>query len=145
MFAHPEEPLSLSKRRLEGPLSSGPAPSLLHRARKVLEILCFGEILVDAGEADVGDRVQGLETIHHQLADFGRGDFAFAAGFDLALEGGDQAVDALLGDGALAAGGGDRAFELGAFERLAAAAGFDDGELAQLDALEGGEARAAIL
>ena len=48
-------------------------------------------------------------------------------------------------DVALAAGVADRALELGAVERLALAVLLDHGEVAQLDPLEGGEARAAAL
>src|SRR3546814_6627980 len=47
-------------------------------AGEFLEIAGLAEILVDAGEADVGDRIEALEPFHHQFADALRGDFAVA-------------------------------------------------------------------
>src|SRR3546814_1652915 len=38
-------------------------------AGEFLEIAGLAEILVDAGEADVGDRIEALEPFHHQFAD----------------------------------------------------------------------------
>src|SRR3546814_20471538 len=43
-------------------------------AGEFLEIAGLAEILVDAGEADVGDRIEALEPFHHQFADALRGD-----------------------------------------------------------------------
>ena len=108
------------------------------------EIAGLAEVLVDGCEADVGDMIERPEAVHHRLADFVRLDLV-AAGFELALDRADQPVDALGRDVALAAGDGDRALELAAVERLALAILFDHGELAQLDPLERGEARAAGL
>ena len=56
----------------------------------------------------------------------------------------DHALDALGIDGALAQRDLHRAHQLVAIERHALAGALDDGELAQLHALEGGEAAAAI-
>ena len=36
------------------------------------EVAGLAEVLVDAGEADVGDMVEGLEAGHHRLADLHR-------------------------------------------------------------------------
>lgn len=57
----------------------------------------------------------------------------------------DKLVEPFLRDAALAAGEGDRLFDLGAIEHLALFAAFHDHDLAQLDALERGEARAAAV
>ncbi|VXC82558.1 hypothetical protein SPHINGOAX6_50281 [Sphingomonas sp. AX6] len=120
-----------------------PSPDLGHRARKFLEIACFGEILIDAREADIGDRVQPLQRLHHHLADTVGGDFAFALCFQLTLDAGHQLVDPCLVDRALSAGDRHRAEQFFALERFAAVFGFQDGQFAQLNALERGEARAA--
>ena len=61
-------------------------PDLLHRPCKLLEILGVCEVLVDAGEADIGDAVEAFQPLHHHLADRSRRDLAFAAGFQLALD-----------------------------------------------------------
>ena len=52
-------------------------------------------------------------------------------------------VEPFLLDAALAASEGDRLLELAAVERLALAVALDHGDVAQLDALESGEAGAA--
>src|SRR4051812_37675293 len=42
--------------------------------REFLEITGLPEVLVDSGEAYVGDRVERLQAVHHHLADSGRTD-----------------------------------------------------------------------
>src|SRR5947209_7980710 len=79
---------------------------LADRAGDLREIARLAEVLVDAGEADVGDVVDRLEAVHHRFADSGRRDLV-AAGFELALDRGDEPVDAVGRDVALAAGDGD--------------------------------------
>src|SRR5690606_14799785 len=105
--------------------------------------LGLGEVAIDAGEADIGDAVQPLEAFHGEFADARRGGLILAAGLELALDAGDQPLEPHRIDGALAAGDLDRAGELVAVERFARSAGFHHGDLAQLDALEGGKARRA--
>ena len=117
----------------------------LHRSCEFFKILGLGKVFVDAGEADVGDRVEALEPLHHHFADLGRRNFGFAERFKLALDTRDKPVDPRLVDRALAAGDGDRAIKLFAFKLFASSFGFDDGQFAKLDAFERGEARAAIL
>ena len=77
------------------------------------------------------------------LADLVGGHLDFAQAFELADDARDHALDALGLDGALAQRGIDRAGELVAIERHLAADLLDHGQLAQLHALEGGEAAAA--
>src|SRR5688572_5247278 len=88
--------------------------------------------------------VDGVEAVHHRLADLHRLDLV-AASLELALNARHQPLDPVGSDVALAAGDGDRALELGAVERLALAGLLDHGQLAQLDPLEGREARPARL
>ena len=113
-----------------------------HRFGDLGEIARLAEVLIDRGEADVGDMVERFQAMHHRLADGVGGDFV-AARFQLALDAAHQPVDLGGVDVALAAGVGDRPLELGAVERLALAVLLEHGEVAQLDPLEGGEARAA--
>src|SRR5690242_692542 len=86
--------------------------------------------------------VERLEAGHHRLADPRRFHFV-AERFHLALHAADQPVDLARIDVALAAGMADCAGKLVAVEWLALSILLDDGEVAQLDPLEGGEARAA--
>src|SRR3546814_15089949 len=73
------------------------------RGREFLEILGFGEIAIDAGEADIGDIVEALERLHHHRADLLRLDFILARGFELALDSRYEAFDPRAVDRALAA------------------------------------------
>src|SRR5688572_19042555 len=118
---------------------------VIEGAREMLEIPRLAEVLVDRGEADVGDRVERLQALHHHLADPARRHLALAAGLELALDRGCEPLDPLRRNRPLAAGDRDRTLELAAVERLAPVLRLDDGELAQLHPLEGGEARPAIL
>src|SRR5256885_5093138 len=118
----------------------GLAP-IADRAGDLREVTRLAEVFVDGGEADVGDMVERLEAVHHRLADLACLHFV-AAGFELALDRGDQAVDPLGRNIALAAGNGDRPGKLVAIERLACAILLDHPEIAQLDPLACREARA---
>src|SRR5690606_29627683 len=82
---------------------------------------------------------------HHHFADGLGGDFGFAQRLDLPLDARDELVDPFLRDAALAAGQRDRLLDLAAIERLARVVVLDHGDFAELDALEGGEPRAAAL
>src|SRR5690606_11044860 len=126
----------------EGALSLA---DLGHAAGEFFEILCLAEVLIDAGEADIGDRIEALQPLHHQFADALRGDFGVAQRFELSLDAGDELFDLHRADRALAARGRDRADELVALERFAPVVGLEDDEVAKLDTLEGGEARRARL
>src|SRR6185437_2366115 len=103
----------------------------------------FTEIPIDAGEADVGDRVELLQRVHHQLPDLLAGDVALPARLELADDAVDDALDALLLDRPLAQRDADRAGELVAVERHPPLVGLHHGQLAQLDPLDCGEALAA--
>src|SRR5690606_2112041 len=88
------------------------------------------------------------QPLHHHLADPRRGQLAFAGGLHLALDAGDELIDPLLLDAALAAGERHRFLDLRPVERLASplpvlAAALDHRDLAQLHALERREAAAA--
>src|SRR5690606_12174426 len=76
---------------------------IAHAAGEFLEIPRFGEVAIDRGEADVGDRIQLAQALHHHLPDPRRRHFAFACGFNLALDAGDELVEPLLRYSALAA------------------------------------------
>src|SRR5439155_6775974 len=98
---------------------------LADRSCNFRKIAGFAEVLIDAGEADVGDVIDRLETVHHRLADLCRRDFV-AAGLQLALDRVDQAADPLRADVALPACNSDRAGKFVADEWLALAKLLDD-------------------
>ena len=133
-------------------LACGPPPALRCRglwlsfkfADDRLEIARLAEIAVDRGEAHIGDVVEGLQPLHHQFADPLARDVALALALELAHDAVDHALDPLGLDRALAQGDLDRAHELVAVEGRAPAVLLDDREFAQLHALEGREAAAAI-
>src|SRR5690606_15362595 len=118
---------------------------IAHAAGEFLEVPRFREVAVDRGEADVGDRIELAQALHHHLADPRGGHFAFARGLDLPLDPRHELVEPFLRYPALAAGEGDRLLELGAVERFPPVAALDHRDLAQLHPLERGEAPAAAL
>src|SRR5215469_3522648 len=113
-------------------------------ADELAEILGLAEIAVDRGEAHIGHLIEAGERLHHEAADHLARYLAFARAFELTHHRVDDALDALSLDRALAQRHIDRARELVAVESLALAVFLDDGELAQLHALEGREACRAI-
>src|SRR3546814_9589006 len=96
-------------------------PDLFHCSHEVFKVFRFPEILVDAGEADVGDAVQPLQALHHHFADSLGLHLTFAAGFKLALDSGDEFFHADRIDRSLAAGDLHGTGQLFAVERLATA------------------------
>src|SRR5688572_7731637 len=86
--------------------------------------------------------VDGVEAVHHRLADHVGANFV-APSFQLPLNAGYQALDLGRIDVAFAAGMAYRTLQLGAVERFALAVLLDHRQVAQLDPLEGGEARPA--
>src|SRR5439155_13287733 len=88
--------------------------------------------------------VEGAQSRHHRLTDADRGDLV-PLRFHLALNAADQAVDLARVDIALACRVTDCPRQLVAIERLALAVFLDDGEVAQLHPLKGGEASTARL
>src|SRR5205085_6056314 len=99
------------------------------------EVAGVAEVLVDAGEANVGDMVERLEAGHDRLADAGRC-YLVALGLEPALHPADQPVDLVCVDIALARRMADRTSELVTVERFALSVLFDDCEVAQLHSLE---------
>ena len=53
------------------------------RANEFLEILRLPEVPVDAGKPHIGDLVERLQRVHHQLANLLAGDVALAARLQL--------------------------------------------------------------
>src|SRR5689334_9055165 len=103
---------------------------------ELLEVARLAEILVHRGEADIGDRIEARERLHHELADLARRDFALARALEAPRDRIDDALDALLADRPLPDGDHDRAQQLVAVERRALAVLLHHDELAQLHALE---------
>src|SRR3546814_8389479 len=93
----------------------------------------------------MGVSVESLGFSHHHGGDLRRRHVVLARGFELALDAGDEPLDARAVDRALAAGYLDAAHQFLAVEGLARPTGLEHRDLAQLDAFKGGEARAAIL
>src|SRR4051794_13550993 len=108
------------------------------------EILRLAEIAIDRGEAHIGDLVEAGQRLHDEAADDVARYLALARALELANHRVDDALDLLGLDRPLAQGDMDRAREFVALERLALPVLLDHRQLAQLDALEGGEARRAI-
>ena len=88
------------------------------RAGDFGEVTWFAEVFVNAGEADVGDVVEGFEAIHHRFADLARLDLV-AARFELALDRRYQAIEPVGRNVAFAAGDGEGPRQLFPVERLA--------------------------
>src|SRR5689334_2683208 len=111
---------------------------------ELAKILRLPEIPVHRGEANVGDLIEACQGLHHEAADHVAGDLGLARALELSDDGVDHALDAVGLDRPLAQGNVDRARELVAVEGLALTVLLEHRELAQLHALEGGEARGAI-
>src|SRR5918996_588787 len=119
------------------------ALALLQARDEALEVLDARKVAIDRGEAHVRDLIELGQPAHGELAQALCLDLRLAADLDLAHDTVDEALDPLLLDAALAGGDHDRALQLVAVERHAAAVALDHDQLAQLDPLEGGEPRAA--
>ena len=105
--------------------------------------LRLAEILIDAGEADIGDAVErlaGPPSPSRRSASTAISLSPCVSSWRWIPETSRSIRSGV--DRALAAGDRDRAVELVAIERLAPVLALDHGQLAQLDALERGEARA---
>src|SRR4029077_21201785 len=113
-------------------------------ADEFAEILGLAEIAIDRGETHISDLVEAGERLHDEAADDVTRDLALAGALELTHHRVDDALDLLGLDRALAQGDVDGAGELVALERLALTVLLDHRQLAQLDALESGEARRAI-
>src|SRR5262249_22682128 len=107
------------------------------------EILGLAKIAIDRGKAHIGDIVERAQVLHHHLADGLRRNLALALAFELAHDLGNELVDPLRLDRALAQRDLHRAQELVTVERHATAVALDHGQFAQLHALEGGETEIA--
>src|SRR6186713_2007616 len=109
-----------------------------------LEILRLAEVLVDRGEAHIGDGVEAAQPFHDEMADLLGADVALAAALQLAHDAVHHPLDSFRVDSALAQRHLDGAHQLVAVEGHAPAAPLGDHQLAELDPLEGGETAAAI-
>src|SRR3954449_4219253 len=112
-------------------------------AQHRLKILGLAEIAIHRGEAHIGDVVELAQVLHHDLADGFRRNLRLAAALQLAHDRRHHLLDPLRIDRPLAQGDLQRAHQLVAVERHAAAVALDDREFAQLHPLEGGEAEIA--
>src|ERR1051325_1860880 len=135
-----------SRRHAGAPYEAGVASIAIRRdlADILAEILRFTEIAVDRSKPDIGDLIEGRQRLHDQFADHVAGNLGFARAFELAHQGIDDALDPLRLDRPFSQRDVDRAGELIAVERLTLPIFLDDGQLAQLNPLEGGEAGGAI-
>src|SRR3954452_2831923 len=108
-----------------------------------LKILGLAEIAIHRGEAHIGDVVELAQMLHHDLADGFRRNLRLAAALQLAHDRRHHLLDPFRIDLALAQGNLQRAHQLVAIERHAAAVALDHRELAQLHPLKSGEAEIA--
>src|SRR3954470_18282521 len=72
------------------PRAASLAANFRDAPREMLEIAGLAEVLIDAGEADIGHAVELLQPVHHHFAHARGIDLAVAAGLQLALDRGDQ-------------------------------------------------------
>ena len=101
------------------------------------------EVLVDAGETEVGDLVECAQVVEHQQPDLGARRLGATEAHGVLDRVGD-ALDLLERDGATLGGGEQTTDDLGPLERLHATVGLDHGERHLVDALERGEAVLAV-
>src|SRR5579864_6565579 len=151
---HETEVIVLRQRRLWSarPGLSADAPSLAGDLGRLVgrqfgqrgfEILGFAEIAVHRGKAHISDVVEFAQMRHHGFADRLRGNLALAETLQLAHDLRHDLVDTFGLDRTLAQRDLHRAQQFVAVERHAPAVALDDNQLAQLHALEGGEAEIA--
>src|SRR3546814_796233 len=118
-------------------------PHLLHRRGEILEVPRIGEVLVHAGEADIGDAVQAFQPFHHHLSDRPRRNLSVARRLQLPLDARNQLLQPAGIDWPLPARDPDGARQLVAVEGFLAPLALHHPYVAKLYPLEGGEARAA--
>src|SRR5580693_3656118 len=94
----------LPARRLHGP----PLGRLVFCNQQALQLFLefahVGEVAVDAGKADVGHRVDGLESVHDELTDLAGGALAVRRIDKKGLGLVDDGFEIVGGEGTLAAG-----------------------------------------
>src|SRR5581483_1106366 len=105
----------------------------------LLEVLRVGERLVDAREAQVRHRVEGLQALQHDGADLRRGHVGRVQRAQLLLDGVQEPHDLLSGDRPLLARLEDADLQLVAVEVLDAPVALDDAQVGPLVALVGRE------
>src|SRR5215470_13238477 len=111
---------------------------------EIPEILGLAEVAIDRREADVGDLVEAGQRLHHKAADHIARNVGLTRAFQLPDQRIDDALDPLGLHRPLAQGNVDRTGQFIPVERFALSVLFDDGQLAQLHALEGRKAGRAI-
>src|SRR5262249_3418838 len=100
------------------------------------EILRLAEIAVDRGKSHIGNVIEFAQMLHDDLANGFRGNLALALALELADDLRNHLLDPLRLDGALAQRNRHGAHQLVAVERDPPAGALDDGQFAQLHALE---------
>src|SRR5262249_10950840 len=100
------------------------------------EILRLAEIAIDGGKSHIGNVVKFAQMLHDDLADCFRGNLALALALQLADDFRNHLLDPLRLDRTLAQRNLYGAHQLVAIERNAPAGTLDDGQFAQLHALE---------
>src|SRR2546427_2505127 len=119
--------------------------SALHLEDRLAEVVDALKILVDGGEADIGDIVHLLQLAHHHLADHAARDLALAEREDALLDPVDRLVHVLGRHRPLVQRAHEAGADLLAVVGNAGAVGLDHHGHRELDALVGGEALAAGL
>src|SRR6218665_626647 len=110
----------------------------------LLEILRVGEIPIDRCVADEGNVIEALQRLEHLQADFFGRDLVLSRAFQPADDAGDRTFDTVIVNGPLAQCDLEGSHQLVAVERHLAARLLGNHQLAELHALEGGEAPPAI-
>jgi hypothetical protein len=108
-----------------------------------LEVVGGLEVLVDAGEADIGDGVDPGQGLHHDSADLVGWDVGFTETFKSSHNTGDHLVDPLALDRALLKCNANGTFKFVAIEGLAFPVLLDDDQISQLDTLVSRETTSA--
>ena len=94
-------------------------PEFLHESTDILKFTVY------RGKADIGDRIQAVDALDHQLSDLGAGDFLFLAVKNLLFNLIDNTLDLVYADRAFVAGSEDPTLDLGPVIGLSVVVLFD--------------------
>src|SRR6266508_4916890 len=130
---------SHERRRWPGVPSAAVSPELAEQLDLAMEVSSGIEVLIHAGEPEVGHLVDNAEQVEHDDADLGACGFRTAESHGVLDRVGDL-LDPLGGDAAALGGGEQAVDDLGLVEWLDGAVRLHDGQRGLVNAFERGEA-----
>ena len=108
-----------------------------------LEVVKTLELVMDGGEANIGERIQTTELVQHQFADLVRRDFAGADSTQFGFDPKDHFIEGARVERLLGAGAANTGGDFVTIERGAGAVPFDD-RSRRGDLLDGRESLVAL-